>query len=273
MSILRIFFNNGSFFTFLALEILCLYLIVSFNEPQQAIAAETWSVRTGSVRDAWSGVQDYLDLEEANNDLKRENARLRAQLPSARYDANFRRDSTQDTVFRQRYTFLPANVVNRSQYGPNNTLVIDRGEALLASTGQGVVGPEGLLGIIDQTTENYARVISILHQATRISAGLRNNAYGTLIWDGLDPRYMTLIDVADYVNIPENDTVFTTGYSNVFPTGTVIGTVEERLVQPGTGSQNLRVKLIADPLRQRSGYVVQDIFKEEIIGLNKDSRR
>lgn len=272
MSILRIFFNNGSFFTFLALEILCLYLIVSFNEPQQAIALETWSVRSGSVRGVWSSFQDYLDLQEENEGFARENARLRAALPAARYDANFDRDSLVDSVFRQRYTFLAANVINRSPYGPNNTLVIDRGEALLVTPGLGVLGQQGLLGIVDRTTENHARVISLLHRATRISAGLRNNAYGTLLWDGLDPRYMTLTDLPDYLEISAGDTVFTTGYSNVFPTNQVIGTVTESQVQPGTGSQNLRVRLITDPLRQRNGYVVQDIFKEELTGLKNGKR-
>lgn len=270
MNLLRIFYANGSFFTFLVLEVVCLYLVVNFNEPQRAIAAETWSVRSGSVRDVWSGVQDYLDLPEENRGYQREIARLRSLLPQRGYAVAADRDSVVDPTYRQRYTYLPAVVVNRSPYGPNNTVVIDRGEALGVEPGQGVVGRRGLVGVVDRTTENHARLISVLHQAARVSAGLRNNAFGTLAWDGRDPRFMTLSDVADYVTVVAGDTVFTTGFSNVYPTGLPIGTVASTAVQPGTGTQDIRVRLLGEPLEARDAYVVQDVFKEELSVLQTD---
>ena len=113
-------------------------------------------------------------------------------------------------------------------------------------------------------TENFARVLSILHQQTRISAGLKNNGYGTLRWDGADPRYMTLTDLPDYLAVAAGDTVFTTGFSNLYPTRQVIGTVESSEIQPGTGSQRLTVRLSEDPLRTNAVFVVQDLFKEEL---------
>lgn len=267
--LLRIFYNNGSFITFVGLQLLCLYLIVNFNATQSAIAAETWTVRAGGVKDMVSTFQDYLDLREENEIQQRENAELRAKLQT--YERNRQgvaSDSIQDLIYGQRFTFLAANVVNRSPFSPNNTAIIDRGNNFRVQAGQGVLGDEGLLGIVDVVSNYHTRIVSILHRATRISAGLRNNAFGTLRWDGRDPRRMTLTDIADFYRVSPGDTVFTTGYSNVFPTGEVIGTVESTYDQPGTGSQNLVVRLINDPLTTRNAFVVQNLFKDDIAPLN-----
>jgi len=269
--ILRVFYNNGSFFTFIGLQLLCLYLIINFNSTQSDIAAETWSVRTGSVKDGLSYFQDYLDLREQNEVQRREIARLKGLLPEARYNTAAELDSLTDDTFLQRYNFLSVNIVNRSPYNPNNNLVIDRGSTFNVQQGQGVVSNDGLIGIVDVSGNSHARVISILHRATRISAGLRNNAFGTMLWDGLDPRRMTVTDIPDYVTVNAGDTIFTTGFSNVFPTAQVIGYVETTAIQPGTGSQNLTVLLANDPLTTTSAYVVQDLFKEELSVLKPDN--
>jgi rod shape-determining protein MreC len=271
--ILRIFYNNGSFITFVGLQLLCFYLIVNFNATQRAIAAETWTVRAGGVKDAVSTFQDYLDLREENEIQQRENAELRSKLQE--YQSNRQgvtSDSIQDLIYGQRFTILAANVVNRSSYSPNNTAIIDRGNNFRIQAGQGVLGDEGLLGIVDVVSTYHTRIISILHRATRISAGLRNNAFGTLQWDGRDPRRMTLTDIAEFYPVSPGDTVFTTGYSSVFPTGQVIGTVESMVIQAGTGSQNLVVRLINDPLATRNAFVVQDLFKDDIAPLNTSNQ-
>ncbi len=265
--ILRIFYKNGSFFTFVGLQLLCLYLIVNFNSPQSAIAAETASIVTGSVKSGAGTVEGYLNLEEQNEIQRREIADLKSRLPESGYSIVVETDSVEDRTYAQRFIHLTANVVNRSAYSPYNTLVIDRGTSQGVAAGQGVVGNTGLIGIVDIPTENFARVISILHRSARISAGLRNNAYGTLQWNGKDPRNMVLTDIADYLTIEKGDTVFTTGFSNVFPTGQAIGTVTSSEIQAGTGSQNLIVKLINDPLHTKNTFVIRDLFKEELAKL------
>ena len=262
--LLRIFYTNGSFFTFVALQLLSVYCIVNFNSSQAAIAAETWAVRAGSVRSAGERVGSYLDLEDENEAQRREIARLRQLLPSSRYNAVARRDSIFDAELKQRFTYLTAHVVNRSPYRPNNTMVIDRGEELGVRPGQGVVGNNGLVGIVDRVTQNYARVLSVLHQNVRISAGLADGSFGTMRWDGRDPRFVTVTDVPDYLPVTKGDTVFSTGYSNIFPTRQVIGTIESAEIQAGTGSQNLLVQLINNPLNDNDVFVIQDLFKEEL---------
>ncbi|WP_116124962.1 rod shape-determining protein MreC [Lewinella sp. IMCC34183] len=266
--LLRILINSSGLFTFAVLQLLCLYLIVNHNDSQRRIWAETKSVYGSSASEFIADKLAFLDVARENEILRRENAALLARIPGSGYNTSVDTASFQDSMLQQRFTYLASRVVNKSPYGPYNTLVIDRGANLGVERGQGVVADGGLLGIVSEVTPRHARVLSILHLDTRISAGLDNQAFGTLRWDGRDPRRVTLTDVPDYVPVAPNDTIFTTGYSNVFPTGLPIGTVESSEPLPGTGSQDLTVVLLNDPLMAGNGYIVRDLFKDELDQLN-----
>ncbi|MCJ7804558.1 hypothetical protein MUP35_02385, partial [Patescibacteria group bacterium] len=61
----------------------------------------------------------------------------------------------------------------------------------------GVITDKGILGIIDQTSKNYATVLSVLNSESNISAQLKkSNQFGTLKWDGKSPisRMMKRVD-------------------------------------------------------------------------------
>lgn len=267
--LLRALLNSSGLFTFLALQLLCLYLIVNHNDAQRRIWLETRSVYTNRVNEWVADRLAFLDVARENELLRRENAALLARLPGSGYPLSEDTLRVADTAFQQRFTYLAGHVINKSPYGPYNTLVIDRGTDMGVERGQGVVSDGGLLGIVSEVSPRHARLLSVLHLDTRVSAGLSDNAYGTLRWNGRDPRRVTITDVPDYVPVGPNDTVYTTGYSNVFPTGLPIGTVESSEPITGTGSQNLTVVLLNDPLLAGSGYVVRDLFKEELDSLNQ----
>jgi rod shape-determining protein MreC len=267
--LLHTLLRSGGLFTFLLLECLSFYLLINHNDAQRTIWLETKTVYGSYVSEQISERLAFLDVARENELLRRENASLLSRIPGAGYPLSVDTFTTVDSQFQQRYTFLAGRVINKSPYGPYNTLVIDRGSRLGVERGQGVLTDEGLLGIVSEVSPRYARVLSILHLDTRISAGLNNNAFGTLRWDGHDPRRVTVTDMPDYIPIGPSDTIFTTGYSNVFPTGLPIGVVESSEPLPGTGAQELSVRLLADPLLAGSGYVVQDLFKAELDALNQ----
>ncbi|WP_116107887.1 rod shape-determining protein MreC [Lewinella sp. IMCC34191] len=267
--LLRILLTSSGFFTFAVLQLVCLYLIVHHNDTQRKIWAETKFVYGSYLTKQVSDRLAFLDVARENEILRRENAALLSRIPGSGYNTAVDTSTVVDSVMQQRFTYLASRVVSKSPYGPYNTLVIDRGANLGVERGQGVIADGGLLGIVSEVTPRHARVISLLHLDTRVSAGLDNNAFGTLRWDGHDPQRVTVTDMPDYVPVAPNDTIFTTGYSNVFPTGLPIGTVESSEPLPGTGSQNLTVLLLNDPLLAATGYVVRDLFKEELERLNQ----
>lgn len=267
--LLRRLLKSGGFFTFVILQLLAFYLIINHNSPQRDIWQETKSVYGTYFTEIITRRLAFLEVAKENAVLRQQNAALLARLSDSAYNTGLDTVGVVDDSLQQRFTYLASRVVNKSPYGQYNTMVIDRGSDFGVERGDGVITDGGLLGIVSHVTPRHARIISLLHLETRISAGLRNQAFGTLRWNGFDPRRVTVTDLPDYVAVVPGDTLYTTGYSNVFPTGLAIGTVESSKPLPGTGSQNLTVLLLRDPLTTTTGYVVRDLFKEELEQLNR----
>lgn len=269
--ITQLFSKGGNFFVFALLEILCLYLIITHNSEQRAIALESWSLYSSKVTNRYSDLLAYIDIKDQLEEVKEENARLRAQLPAAFETKITHPDTITDDSLRQRFTFLPANIVSKSMSGYNNTYVLDIGRIHGVELHQGVLCPNGVLGVVTQVTSHYSRVMSILHRNSRISAGIQKNKhFGALTWNTTDARYAQLNDVPRYVEVAKGDTIETTGFSHYFPTGIPIGVVDEDPEAPGGTNWRIKVRLFEDYRTVQQATVVRDLFKNEIEELGEE---
>ena len=252
---------------FTALEILCFYLIINFNSAQQEIAAETWSLYSGAVTERLNNYQNYLGLRRQVQQLQQENSTLRAQIPNAVYTEDVLIDSVvQETdSIRQRYTFVAADIINKSPLSGNITYVLNRGYIHGVEKHQGVINDQGVVGIVVAVSARHSRVMSLLHRDMRLSAGLRHKDYfGSLSWTGGDARYASLVSIPEYANVMVGDTVETTGFSNIFPTGIAIGTVTDISTPAGGNTFNLQVELFNEFFGLRHAYVVRNLLKDDL---------
>ncbi len=265
--LIQFLFRGSSFFTFLVLEMVCFYLIINFNSQQRDIYLETLSVYTGSVTEQVDELNSFIGLKQQVADLQNELALLQQRLPSAYYTEREAADTLVNDSLRQRFIYLPAEIISKSPYNPNNTFIINKGEQDSLYKGQGIVSPTGIVGVVNTLGQQHARALSILHRDIKISAGLRNGYFGTLSWDGQDPRIMILEDMKDYVPVEIGDTIFTTAYSGTFPTGIAVGTVQEKQRVAAEGSWLLSVALLNEPLRLRYVHLVKDLYKDDLAHL------
>jgi rod shape-determining protein MreC len=59
----------------------------------------------------------------------------------------------------------------------------------------GVINSLGIVGIIENTSPNYATVISILNKKSQINAKIKkSNHFGSLIWNGKSTGFVQLVD-------------------------------------------------------------------------------
>lgn len=256
----------GSWVTFLVLEAISLTLVVEYNQYQNQIFAHSANVVTGSLNDGKSNAFEFLSLSKKNEQLHAENARLRQEL--AALQAN---TATPDSShlfpdsLQARYEFLPAKVINKTLLGQNNYFTIDLGQKDSLREHMGVIGDQGLIGIITNVSRHYAKIMTILHPQTRISASIKGQSYfGSLFWDGRDPNVMILEDIPKIVDVATGDTIITSGYSNIFPPNIVIGTVEHSGLKPGDGGRSISVKLINDLSSLTYAYVVKDRMAKDL---------
>jgi len=135
----------------------------------------------------------------------------------------------------------------------------------------GVISPRGVLGIVINTTDNYALVQSILStKKIKISASIKSSGYfGTLSWKGKDSRIMNLSDIPKYVNIKLGDTIITDGKSSIFPKGIMIGKIADFRIDPETGFWDVSVELNEKMGTIQKVFVVNNLKRIELKQIQK----
>jgi len=128
----------------------------------------TISHTTGSWKSYWS-------LEDINNELARENAKLRASLRS---------DEAPDFAFSDNYEYIPVKVIDFSFKKRNNYLVLSGGKKLGILPGMGVISASGWIGTVTESTANYAYVLPFIHEKGEIGARIQGKGLGQLSWSG-----------------------------------------------------------------------------------------
>jgi len=265
--LIRLFSKNGLFLFFLFLQLIAVTLIFSRNSMQQSFAAGQ-----ATAFNAWvSGYIDqgtsYLKLKQINEDLVAQNKALMTQVYGKGQSGNpqFRR-VTDTIVGGQIYTFVDADIVNNSITRNDNYFTIDRGKRHGVFPKMGVIAPNGIAGIVVNTTNNYALVQSILSvNKIRINAALKNTGFfGTLTWKGDNSRTMHLADIPKYVPLKVGDTVLTDGKSSIFPQGIMIGRIAGYEVDSKTGYWDISVELNQKMGNLQKVFVVRNLKKLEL---------
>ena len=264
---IRLFSKNGLFLFFLFLQLIAVTLIFSRNSMQQSFAAGQ-----ATVFNAWvSGYIDqgtsYLKLKQINEDLVAQNKALMAQVYGKGQSGNPQFRRVTDTIGGgQIYTFVDADIVNNSITRNDNYFTIDRGKRHGVFPKMGVIAPNGIAGIVVNTTNNYALVQSVLSvNKIRINAALKNTGFfGTLTWKGDNSRTMHLADIPKYVPLKVGDTVLTDGKSSIFPQGIMIGRIAGYEVDSKTGYWDISVELNQKMGNLQKVFVVRNLKKLEL---------
>ncbi len=270
-SLLEVLFRYGGFWTFLLLEGLSIYLVVQFNQHQRAIAFASLNRFSGWVDQTSHSMQTFLRTRIYADSLAAENARLRRQLLEfqMRYPPRTIRVESEEPA--QAFQMQAARVLHNSIHRHHNYLILDKGSRQGVEPHSAVVVDEGIVGIVRQVSERHCLVMSVLNRQARISAGIKGKGYfGTLRWVGTDPRHMLLSEVPAHALIEPGDTVVTTGFSAIFPSGWPIGWVDSTWVPPGSFSQNLGVSLSADLTALQYVYIVKNLHKKELEALEQN---
>lgn len=265
--LMRLFSKNGIFLFFLLLQIIALVLIFSKNSMQQSWIAAQSAAFNSRVSGAIDEGTSYLKLKQINEQLIAQNKELMTELygKESLKKPQFRR--VHDTLGGgQIYTFVDGDIVYNSINRKDNYFTINRGKRDGVEAKMGVMAPNGIAGIVINTTNSYSLVQSVLSmKQIRINAALKNSGYfGTLTWKGENSRVMHLADIPKYVPLKVGDTVVTDGKSAIFPKGVMIGRVAGFEVDTKTGFWDISVELSEKMGTLSKVYVVKNLKKAEV---------
>ncbi|MCB0628647.1 MAG: rod shape-determining protein MreC [Saprospiraceae bacterium] len=256
----------GNWVTFLILEAISLALVVEYNQYQNEIFIHSANVLTGNLNEGTHSIGQYFSLTGENERLQQENSKLLAEVNALKQLLPPQDSSIHaPELHSPRFEFIPAKVINKTLLGQNNYFTINLGRHDSIDVNMGVIGDQGLVGIVTNVSKHHAKVMTLLHPLARISASIQGQSfYGSLSWDGHDPYHMILEDIPKEADINIGDNIITSGYSNLFPPDIIIGTIESADNKAGDGGHTITVKLINDLSSLTYAYVLKDRMKEDL---------
>lgn len=229
--------------------------------------AKTSLFIAGIIHQPFSNLSSYLDLSEENKRLQLENNTLK-NLVLEKFNNAEILALEDENLAGPNYWSLPAKLIRNSFTQSRNVLLIDKGEEDGVIREMGVIGPKGVIGIINQTSKGYATVLSLLNLDLKINAKFKqSNVFGSLYWTGESPEKMQLADISVINPVAIGDTLVTGGMSAYFPEGITLGTVS-KVERPNNGGYyTIEVTLINNMTDLKYVYIIGNKNREEIIEL------
>ncbi len=227
----------------------------------------------GNLFTTVNSIKEYFALKETNKLLTEENARLHSKSLDSYVKYITTQTTVNDTILKQQYTYIPADVVNNSVNRRNNFLTLNRGSNQGIAADMAVISTNGIIGYTKEVSANFCTVLSILNKDAKISAKIKKyNELGSLIWEGGDYRYGLLLDIGTHIKINKGDTIVTSNYSDIFPSNIVIGTVDSWTLKEGGEFYKIKVKYTANLKNINHVYIINNILRAEKKDLEERSQ-
>ncbi len=237
---------------------------------------------TGSINKQYNTVEYYFQLKKTNDSLVKANEvlynKLKKDFDMPDTASRISIDTLKvDSVLQfRRYQYMEAKVVGNSVSQPNNFIQVHRGSAQGLIPDLGVVDVNNVVvGTVMDVSNNFAVVMSLLNGQSNISAMLKKSGEtGVIVWDGKETNIVNLKDISKATKIMKGDTVITSGYSDKFPYGLLIGTAQEVINDKSSSTYTIKVKTAANFYNLQYVYVINNLQKDEARELlNKVKKR
>ena len=236
---------------------------------------------TGKVYKQYNGVEYYFQLKRTNDSLIKANERLYNKLKQDFEMPDTVNKFSVDTIKidslekYRKYLYREAKVIGNSVSLPNNYIQLNRGTLQGLQKDAGVIDVNNaVVGTVIDVSNNYAVVMSLLHMQSNTSAKLKKTGEtGTILWDGKKPNIVLLKDIGKNVKVNKGDTVITSGFSDKFPYGLLIGTIDEIIADKSSNTYTLKVKTAANFYTMEFVYIINNLQKEEPVDLLKKVKK
>jgi len=269
--ILNFIFKNSILLLFLLLLGISLSLTIQSHSYHRSRTISSANAVSGYVYQKVNDVEEYLSLKEQNEALAAENARLKKLLFNTQDTANVPPVEVPDVLGN--YNVIQTKVIRNSYSVHENYLTINSGRSQGVRPDMGVVSSRGVVGIIENSSKNYATVISILNLKFKLTAKIKkNDHFGTLTWNGKNTGFAQLVEVPRLATVKKGDTIVTGAESTIFPENIPIGTIEKVYVDKKTNNFTLDVRLFNDMTSLGHVYVIENKDRAEILQLEQQTQ-
>lgn len=204
-----------------------------------AFVGRIFSKPTNAVLGVFDSVEEIENTYEENRALKRQIDQIYekdAEITNLREENEQLKNELEIDGTLSEYNTLAANVISRSPDKWIDNLVIDIGSNDGIALNMPVMSQNGLVGVVSEVNHSSSKVTLITNvdaTSNRVSAQILSEdeedeaVYGVISDYDVDSNELMMTQITSDENIEEGDIVTTSGLGGLFPSGLVIGTVNE----------------------------------------------
>lgn len=272
-------------FVFLILETIALVTYLSGSLYSRSLGWYATSAVFGRVNELMTEGWSYVGLRPRNEELLRENARLRTaytllarQMQDAEAHGVLPRLHATDSLPINPSAVIIARVVNRVTHTSEVYYTINKGRRDGIETDMGVMSASGVVGAVMAVSDHYALVIPVLNPKIRLACTLLGQEVSGTLTASSSPNANEAIlsNVPPHAHPQIGDTITTSGYSYLFPEGMMVGTIADSVPARVKGSAgtfaNYPVHLSTDFQGLRYVYVIREKPTHEVRALEDSIR-
>ncbi len=259
---------------FILLEVAALNMLRNNGEMQNIWLSKGMHAVSGTIWGGSQNIMHYFSLKKKNDTLALENHNLRvriAELEAIIGDRSAQVPSSTDGTAGE-FRYIPADIVKISNNSHHNYIIISKGAEDGIVNGSGIITGRGAVGVIDAVGKNYSYARSFKNHEMNISTRLgKSGAVGPMTWDGRSSNGATLKEIPHHVEFQPGDTVYTSGFSSIFPPDIPLGTTGNSRIVNGS-TYEIEISLFEDFGSLRYVTIVNNMGRQEIENLVKEEK-
>jgi rod shape-determining protein MreC len=192
-----------------------------FSAPVNFVKEQVLAVK--EKNEIYEKYKEIYNKEESLDELEAEIDNLQEEVDDLKKQLNLNHTLSENT-------YLNATVINRNVGYWYGEVTIDKGSKNGITKDLAVINSDGLVGVINKVSKNHSTVklISDTSSLDKISVKIKTSdkyVYGLISGYNSKDNTFTLEGISENTEIKQGAKVVTTGMSNIFPSGILVGTV------------------------------------------------
>ncbi len=257
LALVRFFYRTHLIWLYLLYMSIALFMIGNNRQITGFKMHRFWMNTTAGIRQKLNGINQYIHLRKENQKLLQENQRL--------YNIIYRSEPLDNNI-PGGYRFAEAHTVYVGNARSDRFIIIDKGSEDGVKIQAGVINPNGVVGIVSETSSHFSKVLLTNNPQISIDVKLRHKkGYGFTQADHIFHRVLRVVDWPENLKLSEDDTLVTGGLSLIFPPNIPVGRVKT------IRYRNNRTEIILQPFVNLNDpgfvYILTHPLKEEMQSL------
>ena len=251
---------------FIAMEVAALNLLDRNGITQHFFLSRQKHAVMGGMWGISNAVTGYFSLKETNEALALENYELLKALKAYQSEDN---KAMMDSIAGSYasvdgFRYMPASIVKISRNKQHNYLVLGQGSEDGVLPQSAIITSKGVIGIVDTVSRHYSYAVSLMNSDLNISARIGDDgSVGPLAWDGVSSNGAILREIPLQCKFEPGDTVYTSGFSSIFPADIPLGIAGESKIVNGA-TYDIKVTLLQGFNDVRYVILATNVGKSEI---------